>query len=119
MDDAVRPNPRTMRMAIELGTNLLVLVMIDDRVLNVRNLTRNLTRNKDRDLIGIMVGRMIIIPVVENVIGIKSVPESKIIMTILTAVIMFTAKTIAIIITPMIKTTDMTVIAITIIRNNQ
>ena len=119
MDDAVRPNPRTMRMAIELGMNLLVLVMIDDRVLNVRNLTRNLTRNKDRDLIGIIVGRLIIIPVVENEIGIKSAPESKIIMTILTTVIMFTVKTIAIIVTPMIKTTDMTVIAITIIRNNQ
>ena len=119
MDDAVRPNPRTMRMAIELGMNLLVLVMIDDRVLNVRNLTRNLTRNKDRDLIGITVGRVVIIPVVENEIGIKLAPESKIIMTILTTVIMFIAKTIAIIVTPMIKTTDMTVIAITIIRNNQ
>ena len=119
MDDAVRPNPRTMKMDIELGMNSLVLVMIDDRVLNVRNLLRN----KDRDLIGIIASSLIVI--IEKEIGIKSVaPESKIIkiMTNPPVVITITKETIAIIVSPMIKTRDMAIaiaIAITIILNNQ
>ena len=118
MDDAVRPNPRTMKMAIELEMNSLVLVMIDDRVLNVRNLIRN----KDRDLIGIIASSLIVI--IEKEIGIKSAPESKVIKitTNPPVVITITVKTIAIIVSPMIKTIDMAIaitIAITIILNNQ